>query len=203
LLSTSFLAALAMRRFRIARGDSREALLRALPRGAVCAEIGVLEGDFSERILAVTRPRRLHLIDPWKFEPADTYERAVYGRSHVPDQARMDAMYEQVRHRFASELRTGSVIINRTRSTEAAGQFENLYFDWVYIDGNHLYEFVRRDLESYYPKVKAGGLLAGDDYGVNGWWRDGVTRAVNEFASGTGLKLRTRGTQFILRKPLR
>ncbi|MGH7917596.1 MAG: hypothetical protein ACREQE_09015, partial [Candidatus Binataceae bacterium] len=86
-----------MRLFRrTAREDDRTILLRQLPRGAVCAEIGVLEGDFSERIIALTRPRRLHLIDPWKFEPGETYERAVYGRAHVRDQARMDAMCGQV-----------------------------------------------------------------------------------------------------------
>lgn len=61
---------------------------------------------------------------------------------------------------------------------------------------------VMGDLESYYPKVKPGGLLAGDDYGVAGWWHDGVTRAVDEFAARRGCaKTIGRGDQFILRKP--
>jgi hypothetical protein len=60
---------------------------------------------------------------------------------------------------------------------------------------------VLRDLESYYPKVKQGGYLAGDDYGVEGWWKDGVTRAVEEFAArGDCSKRLTRAGQFLLLK---
>ena len=42
------------------------------------------------------------------------------------------------------------------------------YFDWIYIDGNHTYEYVKQDLEGYRPKVKPGGYMAGDDYGTKG-----------------------------------
>jgi hypothetical protein len=69
----------------------------------------------------------------------------------------------------------------------------------VYIDGNHLYEYVRNDLEIFATKVKSGGLITGDDYGVLGWWRDGVTRAVDEFvAQGTCEPVHL-GRQFVLR----
>jgi cephalosporin hydroxylase len=70
------------------------------------------------------------------------------------------------------------VIVHHSAAAEAAAEFADEYFDWIYIDGNHQYEFVLLDLESYYPKVKAGGSIVGDDYGVEGWWRGGVTRAV-------------------------
>lgn len=36
--------------------------------------------------------------------------------------------------------------------------------DFVYIDGNHEYAFVKKDIELYYPKVKIGGIIGGDDY---------------------------------------
>ncbi|MGH8014377.1 MAG: class I SAM-dependent methyltransferase [Candidatus Binataceae bacterium] len=191
-----------MRLFRrAAREDDRTRLLRLLPHNAVCAEIGVLEGDFSERIIALTRPRRLHLIDPWKFEPGATYERAVYGRAHAHDQAHMDEMCERVRERFEQEIRTGAVVMHRASSLEAAGHFENEYFDFIYIDANHQYEFVRQDLETYCPKVKTGGFITGDDYGVSGWWGDGVTRAVDEFVTRGGcVRRRTRDSQFVLRR---
>jgi hypothetical protein len=44
--------------------ERRDPLLELMPSDAVCAEIGVHLGDFSERILTFTRPRVLHLIDP-------------------------------------------------------------------------------------------------------------------------------------------
>jgi cephalosporin hydroxylase len=85
---------------------------------------------------------------------------------------------DAVRQRFAREIQSGNVIVHRLAAAEAAAEFADEYFDWIYIDGNHQYEFVLLDLESYYPKVKAGGFLVGDDYGVEGWWHGGVTRAV-------------------------
>jgi hypothetical protein len=183
------------------RTKPRELLLRSFGRGGVGAEIGVFRGDFSEQILLHVRPHRLHLIDPWKFEPAAEYERSVYGRARAGGQSELDAIYRSVRERFDHEIQVGTVVIHRMPSEAAATSFADEYFDWVYIDGNHLYEFVMRDLESYYPKVKPGGLITGDDYGLKGWWKDGVKLAVDEFAQRGGCdRLRTLGTQFTLRK---
>jgi len=186
---------------RKSRESVRDDVLRKLGRGGVGAEIGVFRGDFSERILLIARPRRLHLIDPWKFEPGAAYDQSLYGRGHASGQAAMDAIHDSVRERFDHEIQVGTVVIHRSGSAEAAAQFDDGYFDWVYIDGNHLYEFVLRDLESYYPKVKPRGFIAGDDYGVEGWWHDGVTRAVDEFAARGGCdKTLVRAGQFVLRK---
>ena len=57
----------------------RKFLLRAGPPNGICAEIGVFEGSFSSKILRVTRPATLHLIDPGKFEDDPTYHRSRYG----------------------------------------------------------------------------------------------------------------------------
>ena len=38
--------------------------------------------------------------------------------------------------------------------------------DFVYIDGNHDYDYVKKDLELYYPKLKGGGVLGGDNFEV-------------------------------------
>ena len=53
----------------------------------------------------------------------------------------------------------------------------NRELDYVYIDGNHHHEYVKRYIENYYPLLKVNEILAGDD--VN--WM-GVSRAVMEFA---------------------
>jgi hypothetical protein len=190
-----------LRRFRkVFVGDERSELLNLLPKGSVGAEIGVWRGDFSSRVLSVVRPARLHLVDPWKFETSSGYESARYGGASAKNQAEMDSIYETVLRRFAQEAETGVVLVHRGPSAEIGMQFDDAYFDWVYIDGNHLYEYVKRDLEVFATKLKPGGLLTGDDYGVRGWWDNGVTRAVDEFVAGsTWEPVRLRG-QFVLRK---
>ena len=55
--------------------------------------------------------------------------------------------------------------------------------DWVYIDANHRYEYVKENLEIWTPKVKKGGICAGHDYDNpksqgKGW---NVKKAVDEF----------------------
>jgi hypothetical protein len=190
-----------LRRFRKAFvGDERAELLNLLPEGSVGAEIGVWRGDFSARLLSFVRPARLHLVDPWKFETSSSYDGARYGGAVAKNQAEMDSIYETVLRRFAQEAETGVVVVHRGRSAQIGMQFDDAYFDWVYIDGNHLYEYVKRDLEVFATKVKPGGLLTGDDYGVRGWWEDGVTRAVDDFVAGSTCKPVRLRRQFVLRK---
>lgn len=63
----------------------------------------------------------------------------------------------------------------RKASTEAAKLYADNSLDFVLIDGAHDYENVKADITAWLPKVKVGGILAGDDYP----WPD-VNRVVNE-----------------------
>jgi len=69
---------------------------------------------------------------------------------------------------------------------EASVQFKNASVDFVMLDGAHDYESVIGDIESWLPKIKKGGLLAGDDYSKS--W-PGVMKAVDE-KFGTGAAVR-------------
>ncbi len=172
-----------------------------MPKHGVCAEIGVWKGDFSAEILRLNQPVKLYLIDPWKYQAGEEYQEALYGDGMAKNQGFMDAVRESVLARFASEIERGLVEIRQGFSQQLAAEFRDGYFDWVYIDGNHLYEFVKRDLESFYPKVRRGGFLAGDDYHDSGWWDGGVKRAVDAFVdAGLVEVVSTSADQFVLQK---
>jgi hypothetical protein len=144
-------------------------------------------------------PKRLYLIDPWEYRDEGAYEHAFFGDRTPGGQAKMDAIHDGVRERFADAIGAGQVVIVRARSADGAQQVEGL--DWAYIDGDHTYEAVAADLRNFFAALKPGGLLAGDDYGMVGWWEDGVTRAVDEFTSANGLTLTVAGNQFLFKKP--
>jgi Methyltransferase domain len=186
---------------RIRRRETRRFLLKMLPRASVGAEIGVWRGDFSARILRTVRPAKLHLVDPWAFRTGEAYRDAWYGGKLAADQGAMDEIHAGVLRRFAREIAGGVVEVHRSTSAEAARAFPAAYFDWVYVDGDHLYDAVRADLALFDPTLKAGGVLAGDDYGLPGWWEDGVTRAVDDFVADSGYEVVTlAANQFVLRK---
>jgi hypothetical protein len=158
-------------------------LLRRMPSNSICAEIGVFKGTFSASILDVVHPRRLHLIDPWAYQ--QDYSESWFGGDLGGSQAVMDRLHDKVRRNFQNEINKGQVVINRGFSAKVAAEFPDAYFDWIYIDANHTYDAVKADLHAFYPKVKTGGFITGDNYGYRAdwWWKDGVQRAVDEFVA--------------------
>lgn len=78
---------------------------------------------------------------------------------------------------------------------EFLAPYFNLEIDFLYIDGDHSYEGVKKDIKMWFPKVKSGGLIGGDDYG-GGFVR--VKQAVDEFF-GSQIQIFC-GNQWLTRK---
>ena len=176
-------------------------LLEMLPKYSVGAEIGVNLGNFAEQILRIVRPAELHLIDPWKYETAAIYKAAVYGGRAERGQEQMDKRHAGVVSRFEKEIGAHNVIVHRGESANVLKGFPDDYFYWVYIDGNHLYEYVIMDLKVSARKTKIGGYITGDDYVDGGWWKGSVKKAVDEFTKTGPIQLvQVRNGQFILRR---
>lgn len=163
----------------------RDFLLHLIPRGGVCGEIGVYDGVFSERILRIVRPKTLYLVDPWVSE----YNTG----SKIDSQKLHDQRYHNVQHKFKHLIESGVVKIMRSTSNEAVSRFPNKHFDFLYIDGDHSYEQVAQDLHNFFPKMKPGGFLCGDDYHYKS-----VKRAVDEFVHEQKLSLETKDEQFMI-----
>ncbi len=147
---------------------NRTLLLEHFPKHAVGAEVGVDEARYSEKILAITQPRLLHLIDPW--------DSTRYG----------DDKMKMVGDKFKNRIESGQVIIHRGRGVDVLKEFDNATFDWVYLDASHRYQDTLEELELCRLKVKAGGLIAGYDYAagnVERAIRYGVVEAVNEICN--------------------
>lgn len=152
----------------------RDAFLEALPKGGVVAEAGVDHGDFSARILKITQPRKLHLIDVWH---SKRYHGGLQGF---------------VRERFADEITNGRVQIDLGLSTSVLPRYPDHYFDWIYIDTDHGYRVTADELSIARTKVKPGGIIAGHDYITSNWdggVRYGVVEAVHEFCVRHGWEL--------------
>jgi predicted O-methyltransferase YrrM len=63
------------------------------------------------------------------------------------------------------------------QSWDAASQFNDKSVDFVFLDADHVYDSIIKDLRAWVPKIKPGGIIAGHDYCKE---HPGVEQAVNE-----------------------
>lgn len=56
------------------------------------------------------------------------------------------------------------ISVIKSCSWEAASLFEDNSLDFVFVDADHQYESVRKDIMAWYPKIRKGGIIAGHDY---------------------------------------
>lgn len=68
------------------------------------------------------------------------------------------------------------VIPIESDSESASQKFENESVDFIFVDGGHTYKDVLLDLQSWFPKLKNNGIIAGHD-----WWHDPVKEAVRDY----------------------
>jgi len=48
-------------------------------------------------------------------------------------------------------------------SDDAVSRYEDGSIDFIMIDGDYTYEAVKKDILNYFPKMRSGGLMTGDD----------------------------------------
>jgi hypothetical protein len=58
----------------------------------------------------------------------------------------------------------------------AARLYDDETLDFVWCDACHDYEYILKELDTFWPKIKRGGMLAGDDFNT-----EDVQKAVNKF----------------------
>ena len=107
-------------------------------------------------------------------------------------------LYEQF---LANVLITGhaDVITPFPLASGQAAMFlrlKNVEFDLIYIDGAHDEAGVKADLDAYWPLLRSGGVMLGDDYNELG-----VRRAADGFTTECEVPLGTAGNKFLIVKP--
>ena len=174
----------------------RYELLSSLPKHfKVGAEIGVWEGWYTFQILERTN-MHIFAIDPWVSTKgyADPTNR---GDDFNPAATGVDGFlwhetrYMQTMATLIGEVPRDRWTIFRSFSYDSVHFIEDKQLDFVYVDGDHSYDAVVKDMRDWWPKVNIGGILAGHDYNDN---NPGTIQAVNEFAIQNNLEFKVTGT---------
>jgi SAM-dependent methyltransferase len=105
-------------------------------------------------MFAKIRGLKLYCVDPWI-----PYPRYV----EMCDQQGIDE-YNGAFEAAKTRLSGKNVEFIRKFSMDAVKDFEDNSLDFVYIDGNHSFEYAIADIAEWERKVKPGGIVAGHDY---------------------------------------
>jgi predicted O-methyltransferase YrrM len=124
-------------------------------------EVGVQRGLYSEVICRENPQMKVYGVDSWKAYVTHPAEDQFKTTQNHSSQETLEQFYEQTKTRL-SPYKNYEII--REYSIEALNHFEDGSLDFVYIDANHEYGFVKSDIEGWSKKIRKGGILAGHDY---------------------------------------
>jgi predicted O-methyltransferase YrrM len=137
-------------------------------------EVGSWKGR-STKVLALVCPGTVYAVDHWRGSASELQTTNAEAVSLGPD-----GLFEVFRTNLKDEIQSGKVIPIRAESADAAafigGEKGYGWIDMLFIDGDHMYESVKRDIQIWLPHVAHGGLLCGHDY----YDAPGVKQAVKE-----------------------
>jgi predicted O-methyltransferase YrrM len=136
-------------------------------------EVGTAGGRFAETLCSKIPGLKYYGVDTWKFNADDPFSAT-------------DEIQKGGAIRAKKVLANFDATLIKKKSLDAVKVFKDETLDFVYIDGNHSFDFVMQDIIQWTHKVKKGGIIAGHDYSRE---KRGVILAVDAYTSAHKLKL--------------
>lgn len=141
------------------------------------AEVGVQRGRNALVMFQNIPDLELTLVDPYEDHP---YNIRTFGKIN----------HQKFKKMAAKRFNGYKVNWLYGFSEDMACKVKDESLDFVYIDGEHFYQFVMLDLILWYRKVRQGGIIAGHDYRkYASKKRFKVMEAVNNFTDAYGISL--------------
>lgn len=120
------------------------------------AEIGVWQGTMARGVLEnVSSLEKYYLVDPWK-------HLENWNKPFNKQNSEFERVYNVAMK--ATEQWASKRVVMRGESIKMAANIEDDSLDFVYIDGDHTARGTMIDVLSWWPKIKLGGVLFGDDF---------------------------------------
>lgn len=138
-------------------------------------EIGTDRGYFASEFLKRWHGHSLYCVDPYEDNMVGYDDDIRWPRE--PDML----MAIQVLAPYTPRAR-----MVRLTSEKAVSALRHFLPHFVYIDGNHDYQYVKQDIELWWPRLRNGGIIAGHDFCEH---TPGVMQAVHEFFDPKSVKV--------------
>ena len=127
----------------------------------VHVEVGVWKGKsicyLAERLKKLNKSNQLFAVDWFK---GTTNEQGLLDEAEANGGSILDIFEKNVKDLGLEDL----ITTIESDSAEAARHFPYNSIPSIFIDANHTYEGVTRDLEAWWPKLAHGGWMLGHDF---------------------------------------
>lgn len=150
-----------------------------LPQNMIGAELGVFEGEFSDVLRRSEKFNKLYLVDIFEGNMFSGDKNGENGKI-----INLTNAYNNLSNIYKDDK---VVELIRGTSFDFLQKLDNDFLSFVYIDADHSYEAVKKDLEISRVKVKNNGIISGHDYDESQFY--GVFLAVNEFIMKYNLEI--------------
>lgn len=135
-------------------------------------EVGVWKGHSISFLASLLRDR-----EDVKIYAVDLFE-DTYKWEDEPELRKQVEFVYDIYNAVLDQSKTREMITDmKGLSWEMAENFEEESVDFVFIDADHEYDSVKKDIEAWLPKIRKGGVISGHDYAAHA---SGVISAVNE-----------------------
>lgn len=171
--------------------DTRETMINDLiPKNGIYCEIGIFKGEFADKLIDILNPTELHMLDLFE------------GNICSGNADGNNVVYTNMKNEYNRLLTLSRTVpcmkLYAGDSSSVLKTFPDNYFDMIYIDGDHSYNGVKKDITVAFDKIKPGGYIMGHDYEMNmtkarNMYNFGVKRAVDEFCSANSQTICAKG----------
>lgn len=148
--------------------DFYSSMLNHIPDGGKMVEVGCFKGHSVVYMASISKPQAkdftIYAVDTFTGSPE-------HKKKGITD------FYDEFLNNVVSCGVSNYIDPMKMTSEQASKCFPDESLDFVFLDADHSYQAVKKDIELWLPKVKVGGVLAGHDFCV-AW--PGVIQAVDE-----------------------
>jgi hypothetical protein len=132
-------------------------VVQKFPEGSHFVEVGVWKGT-SAAYMGV------EIINSGKKIKFDCIDPFIPVGDEMPE---FKITHEDLKNTFINNMKPleGYYNLITIGSPECTKVYNDKSIDFVFIDGDHSYNAVIKDIEAWLPKMKSGSILAGHDYG--------------------------------------
>jgi hypothetical protein len=149
-------------------------------------EVGVFKGEFLDYIYNYCAPSHIDGVDLFE---GNMGSGDVDGNNFTF--CLLNNVYYELIQKYSNNQ---NVKLHKSYSDIFLSKCNDNEYDIIYIDADHTYEGVKRDLTHSFKKIKNGGYIMGHDYEMNmnkarKYYDFGVKKAVDEFCLNYNQKI--------------